>query len=172
MLSSLSSLPVSRESPLKNPDKRKSGLASSGSMVSRQIIQFKCVVIGCDQDFGVFCRERDLQRKKRFGEQPGATKPAPGHTLGQLVEVDGGSGGATRIYGVAPWISWNRPFPRDVARATPIWGNGLNAAKKLGARISLRNQGGGGGRLQRGVLSLRTSELRIPGRPVTKWLRT
>ena len=58
-------------------------------MVSRQIIQFKCVVNVCDQDFGAFCRERGLTGKKRFGEQPGATKPAPGDGLEALVEVSG-----------------------------------------------------------------------------------
>ena len=61
-------------------------------MVSKQIIQFKCVVNVCDQDFGAFCRERDPEGKKRFGEQPGATKPAPGWALGDLEEVDRGFG--------------------------------------------------------------------------------
>ena len=58
-------------------------------MVSKQIIQFKCVVNLCDQDFGVFCRERDLEGKKRFGQQPGATKPAPVGALGVLMADSG-----------------------------------------------------------------------------------
>ena len=58
-------------------------------MVSKQITRFKCVVSLCDQDFGAFCRERVLGKKKRFGEQPGATKPVPGCELEALVEVSG-----------------------------------------------------------------------------------
>ena len=61
-------------------------------MVSKQIIQFKCVVNAYDQDFGTYCRERGLGKKNRFGEQAGATKPASGCELGALVEVDGGFG--------------------------------------------------------------------------------
>ena len=68
-------------------------------MVSRQIIVFKCVVNVCDQDFGVFCRERDLGKKKRFGEQPGATKPAPGWDFGALVE-------AGSVVGWVKWVVW------------------------------------------------------------------
>ena len=83
-----------------NPEKLKSKRASSGSMVSKQIIQFKCVVIRCDQDFGAFCRERGLGKKKRFVQQPGATKPAPDWDLGMLVEVDGGFGGVEWM----PWV--------------------------------------------------------------------
>ena len=69
-------------------------------MVSKQIIVFKCVVNVCDQDFGAFCRERAPEEKKRFGEQPGATKLAPGWALGDLVEVDCGFGGVAW----APWV--------------------------------------------------------------------
>ena len=58
-------------------------------MVSKQIVQFKCVVSLCDQDFGVFCQERTLEEKKRFEEQSGATKPAPGCALEELVEEPG-----------------------------------------------------------------------------------
>ena len=58
-------------------------------MVSKQISQFKCVVSLRDQDFGAFSRERDLEKKKRFGEQPGATKQVPGCELEALVEVSG-----------------------------------------------------------------------------------
>ena len=58
-------------------------------MVSRQIIQFKCVVSLCDQDFGAFCRERGLEKKNLFEEQPGATKQVPGCELGALVEEPG-----------------------------------------------------------------------------------
>ena len=68
-------------------------------MVSRQIIQFKCVVNVCDQDFGAFCRERGLEKKKRFGEQPGATKPAPGLDVEALVEVSSG-------FGEVEWVVW------------------------------------------------------------------
>ncbi len=68
-------------------------------MVSKQIIQFKCVVNVCDQDFGTFCRERDLGKKKRFGEQPGATKPPAGEGMEALVEVGSGLGGVE-------WIVW------------------------------------------------------------------
>ena len=68
-------------------------------MVSRQIIQFKCVVSLCDQDFGAFCRERDPKGKKRFGEQPGATKPVAEEVLEALVEVDGG-------FGAVEWRCW------------------------------------------------------------------
>ena len=67
-------------------------------MVSKQIIQFKCVVNVCDQDFGAFCRERALQGKKRFGEQPGATKQQPDWDLGALVEVVEEVGGAWMAY--------------------------------------------------------------------------
>ena len=72
--------------PPKNTQKHKHKHARSGSMVSMQIIQFKCVVNVYDQDFGTFCRERGLKEKKRFGEQQGATKPPPGFALGGLVE--------------------------------------------------------------------------------------
>ena len=68
-------------------------------MVSKQILQFKCVVSLCDQDFGAFCRERDPGKKKRFGEQPGATKPAPGWDLGSFVEV-------VEEFGGVEWRSW------------------------------------------------------------------
>ena len=68
-------------------------------MVSKQIIQFKCVVNICDQDFGEFCRERDHGKKKRFGEQQGATKPAPGDGLEALVEEQNAFGGAA-------WFVW------------------------------------------------------------------
>ena len=81
-----------------NPKKLKSKRASSGSMVSKQIIQFKCVVNVCDQDFGTFCQERDLRKKKRFGRQPGATKPAEGG-IEALVEVVSGPDGVE-------WIVW------------------------------------------------------------------
>ena len=76
-----------------NPKKLKSKRASSGSMVSKQIIQFKCVVSLCDQDFGAFCRERDPEGKKRFGQQPGATKQVAEGLLEALVEVYCGDGG-------------------------------------------------------------------------------
>ena len=68
-------------------------------MVSRQIIVFKCVVNICNQDFGSFCRERDPKGKKRFGEQPGATKPVAKEVLEALVEVDAGFGGVE-------WVVW------------------------------------------------------------------
>ena len=68
-------------------------------MVSRQIIVFKCVVNICNQDFGAFCRERDPEGKKRFGEQPGATKQVAEQVLEALVEV--GSG-----FGVIDWSCW------------------------------------------------------------------
>ena len=86
---------LSPQHQAENPEKLKSKRASSGSMVSKQIIQFKCVVVRCDQDFGTFCRERGLEKKKRFGEQPGATKPAADGLLETLVEV--GSGSLTRL---------------------------------------------------------------------------
>ena len=56
-------------------------------MVSRQIIVFKCVVNICNQDFGAFCQERNPEGKKRFGQQPGATKQVSGDVLDALVEV-------------------------------------------------------------------------------------
>ena len=68
-------------------------------MVSKQIIVFKCVVNVCDQDFGAFCRERGFGKKKRFGQQPGATKPAPGWDLGAFVEV-------VEEFGGVEWRSW------------------------------------------------------------------
>ncbi len=68
-------------------------------MVSKQILQFKCVVSLCDQDFGAFCRERAPKEKKRFGEQPGATKPVPGWDLGAFVEV-------MEAFGGVEWRSW------------------------------------------------------------------
>ena len=80
-------------------------------MVSRQIIVFKCVVSLCDQDFGVYCRERDPEGKKRFGEQPGATKPAPGCGLEALVEEQSGFEAvgwwvwaALTTYNVCQWL--------------------------------------------------------------------
>ena len=42
-------------------------------MVSKQIIEYKCIINVCDIEFGVFCRERDSEEKKRFGRQQGAT---------------------------------------------------------------------------------------------------
>ena len=77
-------------------------------MVSRQIIQFKCVVGVCDQDFGAFCRERDPEEKKRFGEQPGATKPAFGDALGALVEVE-------TVLGAVEWQCWELGAMLEVA---------------------------------------------------------
>ena len=88
--------------PLRNPEKLKSGRASSGSMVSKQIIVFKCVVSLCDQDFGAFCQERDLEGKKRFGEQPGATKPVADELLEALVEAGTGFGGVEWMFWLAP----------------------------------------------------------------------
>ena len=83
----------------KNPEKLKSKRASSGSMVSRQIIQFKCVVSVCDQDLGAFCRERDPEGKKRFGEQPGATKQPAEGLLEALMEVE-------TVLGAVEWQCW------------------------------------------------------------------
>ena len=68
-------------------------------MMLKQIIQFKCVVILYDQDFGAFCRERDLEEKKRFGEQSGATKPLGEEALEALVEVE-------MVVGVVAWVPW------------------------------------------------------------------
>ena len=68
-------------------------------MISKQIIQFKCVVNVCDQDFGTFCRQRDLEEKKRFGEQSGATKPLVEGDMHALVEVE-------MMVGVVAWASW------------------------------------------------------------------
>ena len=68
-------------------------------MISKQIIQFKCVVSLCDQDFGAFCRERGPGKKKRFGQQPGATKQPAEDVLAVLVEV--GS-----VIGMVDWRSW------------------------------------------------------------------
>ena len=68
-------------------------------MVSKQIIVFKCVVNVCDQDFGAFCRERDLERQKRFGEQPGATKQLAEGLLEALMEVETG-------LGAVEWRCW------------------------------------------------------------------
>ena len=68
-------------------------------MMLKQIIQFKCVVSKYDQDFGAFCRERDLEKKKRFGEQPGATKPPIDEDLEAFVEVDSAIGGVE-------WVVW------------------------------------------------------------------
>ena len=39
-----------------------------------QIIVFKCKVNICDQDLGVYCRERDPERKNLFWPKRGATK--------------------------------------------------------------------------------------------------
>ena len=77
-------------------------------MVSRQIIQFKCVVNRCDQDFGAFCRERGLKQKKRFGEQPGATKAAADGLLEALVEVGTGFGGMEWVFwaALATVVAW------------------------------------------------------------------
>ena len=60
---------------------------------------FKCVVNICNQDFGVYCRERDLGEKKRFGEQRGATKHAPGWSLDALVDHGARAGKVN-------WASW------------------------------------------------------------------
>ena len=67
--------------------------------MSRQIIVFKCVVNLSDQDFGTFCRERSLEGKKRFGEQPGATKLVAEDVLEALVEV-------VCMFGVVEWRCW------------------------------------------------------------------
>ena len=64
-----------------------------------QIIQFQCIVNVCDQDFGAFCQERDPKEKKRFGEQPGATKQAPGDVLEALVEEQS-------VFGGVEWFVW------------------------------------------------------------------
>ena len=67
--------------------------------MSAQIIVFKCVVNMSDQDFGAFCLERSLKGKKRFGEQPGATKPLADIELGELLDVE-------MVSGVVDWASW------------------------------------------------------------------
>ena len=68
-------------------------------MVSKQILQFKCVVSLYDQDFGAFCQERAPEGKKRFGEQPGPTKPVADELLEALVEAGTGFGGVE-------WVVW------------------------------------------------------------------
>ena len=68
-------------------------------MVSKQIIQFKCVVNAYDQDFGAYCRERGRRKKNLFGEQSGATKPLGEEALEALVEVE-------MVVGVVAWVSW------------------------------------------------------------------
>ena len=80
-------------------------------MVSKQILQFKCVVNLCDQDLGAFCRERDPEEEKNIGEEQQATEPPAGWALGALVEDDAGSGGpgwcfwaALAILEVCMWL--------------------------------------------------------------------
>ena len=64
-----------------------------------QIIVLTCKVNICNQDLGVFCRERDLEGKKHIGEGQGATEPAPGEDVGVLMEV------GSRVGGVE-WCAW------------------------------------------------------------------
>ena len=62
-------------------------------MVLMQLIVFKCKVNICNQDLGAFCRERDPEGKKQFGEEQGATEPPAEWGLGALVEEPSGFGG-------------------------------------------------------------------------------
>ena len=68
-------------------------------MVSMHIIVFKCKVNICNQDLGVFCRERGLGGKKVIGEDQGATEPPPGGDVEALVE-------AGHVVGGVGWRSW------------------------------------------------------------------
>ena len=64
-----------------------------------QIIVFKCKVNICNQDLGVFCRERDPDGQKKFGVEQGATEQPSGMDVGALVEVGSGNG-------EVEWSAW------------------------------------------------------------------